>query len=192
MPKVINITREMAKKWDTHRINCGFPDIGDCAWISISEPEQQDTIVSNLVLDKFPKLKIAFWDIIKVDFYTNPKYGIENEELSPPSYSDARQIVNFILKNEGRDFVINCAAGFSRSTAICQFCENILGYKWIEGDIKEHYGKTWSNPNPVLYQKMVDYYHYPILTYFSSVESPDLPQSGVIHLGNNTNEGGNL
>ncbi len=165
---------------------------GDFAWISISEPGQQDTIVSNVILDGLPNLKISFWDITKTSKFTNLKYGIQDEVLYPPSYSDARRIVNFILKNECRDLIINCAAGYSRSTAVCKFCEDVLGYKWVEGDKDKHWGKSWSDPNPILYQKMVDYYHFPILTYFSDGELVNLTEPGVIINDNRNHEEGDI
>lgn len=200
MPKIVNIPRLAAKKWEIYSQKYELTN-GDFAWISISEPNQQETIVSNPILDKFPNLKIAFWDITFHSVLTDIKNGVEIK-YHPPTYDNARQIVNFILKNEGRDIIVNCAAGYSRSTAVCKFCEDILGYEWLggsdkylEGESKEartlYWGKKWSDPNLVLYQKMVDYYHFPILTYFSDSEFSEPKKSGVrlseveIHEGDN-------
>ncbi len=193
MARVVNISRRAANKWEHYKDRYGFP-LGDSAWISISEPGQQDTIASNPILDKYPNLKIAFWDITKPSEYINPKYAIEKEILNPPSYSDARRIVNFILKNDGRNIIVNCALGYSRSTAVCKFCEDVLGYEWVKGYKNEYWGKDWSDPNPVLYQKMVDYYNFPVLSYFSDEEFYSPLKSGVISVDSNEiiiNEKGN-
>lgn len=210
MPKCVNISRLAARKWEYYRQKYNLTD-GDFAWISISEPDQPDTVVSNPILDKYPNLKISFWDTTFNSVLTDIKNGTEIK-YHPPSYSDARKIVNFLLKNDGRDIIAQCAAGYSRSTAICKFCEDVLGYKWLEGEVdtetgpktgiekhvknekSQYWGKKWSDPNPVLYQKMVDYYNFPILSYFSDEKLDSFsipPKSGVIPSEIKNDEEGN-
>lgn len=162
MPKIINISRRAARKWEEYQDKYGFYS-DNCAWISISEPDQEETIASNPILDKLPNLKIAFWDTTFESVLTDVKNGKEVKYF-PPTYADAREIVNFILKNKGKDIISQCAAGYSRSTAVCQFCEDILGYEWIKGKESQYFGKAWSSPNIVLYRKMVDFYQNPVDT----------------------------
>jgi len=71
----------------------------------------------------------------------------------PPTEHDALEIVRFLLDNEGKDVITNCAAGISRSAAICKFLESHMGYEWIEGY------KKLSAPNNLLYQLLVGEYH---------------------------------
>lgn len=185
MPNVVNISRRAARKWEYYSQKYNLTD-GDFAWISISEPGQQDTVVSNPILDKYPNLKLAFWDTTFNSILTDIKNGTE-VKYCPPTYKDARIIVNFLLKHQGRDIIVNCAVGYSRSTAICKFCEDILGYKWLEGSVEvgndtntQYWGKKWSDPNPVLYQKMVNYYNYPCFDFDE--------ESGVVPSGITGNE----
>jgi len=153
--KVINIPRIGAEKWlgpasgrmerlgSVHEI---YEQIGDkCAWISIGEPEPQFVRTTNLILDSKPNLKLEFWDLDK-------PIEMGDETLNPPSDEDAKQIVDFIVANKGKNIVVNCAAGVSRSGAVCRFCEDILGYEWLS------FGKKLAIPNAALYSKMLRYY----------------------------------
>ncbi len=140
--KVINIPRRAAVKWEDVSSQFEFTDI---AWISISEPKEQNTIVSNPILDSKPNLKLAFWDLNKIVDY-------KGEILHPPNKYDAKKIVDFILANPNKDIVVNCAAGVSRSGAVAQFCADILGYEWLE------FGRKNAAPNSILYRLMVNYY----------------------------------
>lgn len=122
--------------------------LNNSVWISIGEPDDQRSIVSG-PLDKVPNLKLCFWDL---------KSAIEHggKILYPPNESDARRIVNFLLKHKDNKSVviINCAAGVSRSGAVAQFCQDFLNYEWNE------FCKSCSVPNSVLYRLMVNYYQY--------------------------------
>jgi predicted protein tyrosine phosphatase len=140
MPKVINIPRVAAKNWTED----SSTDKNLC-WVSIGEPEESFTHVSNPALDKLPNLKLQFWDLTKTIEHNG-------EILNPPSDGDARMIVDFILANEGKNILVNCAAGVSRSGAVCMFCQDMLGYEWLQQ------GKRTAVPNTVLYTKMVNCY----------------------------------
>lgn len=117
-------------------------------WISISEPNEPDTVVSG-PFDQLPNIKLAFWDLIR-------SVEHKGQVLRPPPESDARKIVNFLLKhkNDKNIVIVNCAAGVSRSGAIAQFCSDYLDYKW------DAFCKSNSAPNSVLYRLMVNYYQY--------------------------------
>lgn len=138
-PSVINLMRLEAKSWDRQIES-------PTAWISISEPEGTNSIISNPILDNLPNLKISFWDL------TKELKRSEEETLYPPTDDDAKKIVDFIVQNAGKNIIVNCAAGISRSGAVAQFCSDALGYKWLE------FGKKRAVPNSLLYRKMIDYF----------------------------------
>jgi hypothetical protein len=120
------------------------PDIN--AWISINEPGFPHT--ESKVFDRLNNvLKICFWDVVS----PVPIIGT-NEVAMPPTDEDAKLIVDFILDSKGKNMYVNCKAGKSRSAAVCQFLQDMLGYNWNE------YYKKRAEPNPVLYKKMVDYW----------------------------------
>jgi predicted protein tyrosine phosphatase len=137
MPKVINLPRIYVKNWSAEKPNA--------IWISIGEPDIPDSQISNEILDQIPKLHINFWDLTQVI-----QHG--GETLFPPNESDAKKIVDFLLLHRGKNVLVNCAAGVSRSGAVAQFCEDFLKYKWLED------GKNRSRPNHVLYNLMRGYF----------------------------------
>lgn len=144
MPQCLNISRESARSFL-------FNDFGkDCAWISIGEPETPESEIVNNVLDSLPRLKISFWDCAEV-------VEVEGDLYLPPSEKDAAQIVNFVLQNRGKNFLINCAAGKSRSGAVCAFLEKHLGYEWLEEGKTRTFKKV--GPNKLLLKMMEDYYY---------------------------------
>lgn len=115
------------------------------AWISFSEPEIPDSIVSNRVLNKLPNLKISCWDCVE------EKVDELGDVYLPPTKEQAAEIVGFILANREKSFVVNCAAGISRSGAVCAFLEKNLGYDWTIGSNR-------ARPNKLLLQMMNDYF----------------------------------
>jgi hypothetical protein len=144
MPTCINLPRIAAKQWTREVCPEKF------AWISIGEPRTPDSVISNPTLDKLPNLKINFWDLRKNEILRRTIVGFSEEEFHPPSREDAAQIVNFILANKGKNFLVNCAAGVSRSGAVCQFLQEKMGYSWDE----DH--KKLARANPLLFQYMSD------------------------------------
>lgn len=134
---VINIPRIAAKNFSFLPKNC--------IWISISEPDELNTVVSNEFLDQLPKLYLSFWDLAEVIIHGG-------RTLYPPSPDIAKAIVDFLLSHRGKAVIVNCAAGISRSGAVAQFCEDFLGYKWAE------MGKKNALPNSTLYKLMRDYF----------------------------------
>lgn len=139
MKKVFNVPRIAAKDFGNDD-----PKLKDkLAWISISEPEEQNTIVSNKYLDKCPTLKLAFYDLKDFCEY-------KGKIIGPPRKRDASKLVNFLVANQDKSVIVNCAAGVSRSGAVCQFCQDFLGYSWPD------FYKGMAIPNSVLYKLMVE------------------------------------
>lgn len=87
MKSVFNIPRVAAKEWG----NTDEKLKETCVWISISEPNEQRTIVSNKYLDQLPKLKLSLWDLTEAVKW-------KEETLVPPSEGDARKLVDFFSK----------------------------------------------------------------------------------------------
>ena len=48
--------------------------------------------------------------------------------------------------------IVNCAAGVSRSSAICKFLEDYMGYKWSD------FGKEYALPNMLVYDLLKQAY----------------------------------
>jgi hypothetical protein len=147
MKKVFNIPRQAAKDFGSD--DPKLPE--KLVWISISEPGEQRTIISNKYLDKCANLKLSFWDLRKPIEY-------KGKTLNPPNRRDALRIVNFLMKHPSKSVFVNCAAGVSRSGAVAQFCEDYLGYKWPD------FYKGVAIPNGELYRLMVEYYRENYLT----------------------------
>lgn len=139
MPTVININRQAAIEWRYTPENT--------IWVSISEPKCDDTIVHNPVFNSIPQLKIAFWDVTK-----QIKIVGQDELVEPPTEFDAKSIVDFILSHKGKNVIVNCAAGISRSGAVARFCHDELGYKWPESEWRD------TRPNKLLLELMTKYY----------------------------------
>jgi protein-tyrosine phosphatase len=142
-PTCVNLPRLNVRLWNR------AVDPDNDVWISIAEPGLADTIVKNTTLDKLPNLKVEFWDIIEPLAAILP----EDPPFLPPDKKDAAQIVDFILAHKGKNFLINCQAGISRSGAVCQFLEECLDYEWNA----DH--KKLARPNKLLLQMMKDYFY---------------------------------
>ncbi len=135
--KVRNIPRYVAQK---------FTDWNNSIWISIFEP-YNDTAVQNELAKELgiPKLEIPFSDLTTT-------LEFQGEILHPPSEKDSDIIVKFILNNPGKDIIVNCLAGVSRSGAVAQFCHDFLGYDWPREN------RSAACPNSVLYRNLVKSY----------------------------------
>lgn len=149
-PKTINICRLAARK-----INGGLIAEQDdwpqssVSWVSIGEPDDKESIVHNGWLDRVPNLKLQFWDLTEAV----PLLDGYGTYLYPPSEKDAAQIVDFLVNNKGRNIIANCAAGVSRSGAVCAFLEKHMNYEWPE------YFKQMARPNKLLVRMMEEYYY---------------------------------
>jgi predicted protein tyrosine phosphatase len=145
MPQCQNITRFRAENWHENL------DPETWAWISIGEPELVESFINNRILDALPNLKLSFWDTVET------VYDILGAPYHPPSEKDAARIVDFLVKNRGKNFLINCAAGISRSGAICAFLEKVFSYEWEKEGKTRTYKKH--GPNKLLVRMMKDYYY---------------------------------
>lgn len=135
--KCLNLPRFAVEGWKT---KCNPEKV---AWISIGEPETSFDHVHNPILDKIPNLKISFQDL--------KRHQLE-AGVCPPSLKFADKIVSFILRHPTKNFLVNCAAGVSRSGAICKFLEDYFNYKWVE------FGKEIALPNNYLYELLEQVY----------------------------------
>jgi len=145
MPKTANLLRAAAQEF------IGGKDWKkkDVAWVSIGEPDDKSSIVVNNWLDGVPNLKIQFWDLTEAV----PLLDGYGTYLYPPTEKDAATIVDFLMKNKGRNILVNCAAGVSRSGAVCAFLEKHMGYEWLE------YFKESARPNKFLLRMMEEYFY---------------------------------
>jgi predicted protein tyrosine phosphatase len=143
-PRVLNCPRAFVQSEKARGIGKE-----NTVWISIFEPECANLSLMSLnaPLAKLPTLFVSFWDIQK-ELPAVDGSGM----MQPPSVSDAKQIVDFILKHSGKDIIVNCAAGISRSGAVAKFCEDQLGYDWV------YSCKRTARPNGLLYNLMVEYF----------------------------------
>ena len=141
MTTVVNIPRKEAEDW-SHYID---PD--KAIWIAIGEPDTKYNTIRNEFLDELPNLHISFWDIVR----EVPIIGTD-EWAQPPTKEQAKEIVDFILKHKGKNVIVNCKAGVSRSSAVALFCRDMLRYEWL----KE--GQKRAVPNDLLYTLMKKYY----------------------------------
>lgn len=83
--------------------------------------------------EKILRLKLS--DVRAVTFH-------KDVFLNPISLNQVHEIINFIQKWNGHDFIVNCAAGISRSGAIAMFLHLHFGY-----ELKPNFYKL-SEPNP--------------------------------------------
>jgi hypothetical protein len=135
------------------------PVSSNFAWISIQEEDQPNAAPprfyppsKNQYLDKLNTLKLKFSDVTGVIEEKGLKSFHKSKFYNPPTKRHAKQIVDFILANEGKNFIVNCAAGISRSGAVCKFLHDMMGYDWNE------LGAETPRPNKVLYPMLVEYY----------------------------------
>lgn len=59
------------------------------------------------------------------------------------------KILDFINLNKGKDFIVHCHAGFSRSAAVCLFLNIVEGY-----ELKKNFWST-SEPNPYVVGRLL-------------------------------------
>lgn len=138
-PKALNIPRYAAQHFGLEL------EVSNLAWISIGEPEPSFRHISNEILDKATVLKISFSDFTKLE-------DIQSGDF-PPTKEIADEILNFILENVGKHFVVNCAAGVSRSGAICKFLQDEFDYDWPK------YYQDLAYPNHLLYNLLIESYN---------------------------------
>jgi len=128
MPKAINICANEAAEIRY------LPE--NTVLISINEPE--DTPYE-LLLDRNDSriLTVAFSDV------TGKVYQDGILKYTPLGDETAMKILDFINIHQGKDIIIHCAAGVSRSAAICLYLNLFHGY-----ELKPRF---WSVSNPNCY-----------------------------------------
>lgn len=143
-----NLSRSEAKNFNT------ILDSEKNAWVSIHEPDGKNFTrehINNDFLGNTPTLKIKFWDI-EFPVYALGQEDGESEMCYPATAENIKELVDFVVANKDKNIYVNCAAGKSRSSAVCLFCQNVLGYEWDKTNIKR------AIPNMFVYGKMVQYY----------------------------------
>jgi hypothetical protein len=143
LKNVCNIPRLDAREWSK------FLDPEKNVWISINEPGLTQTVVQNTVLESLPHLRLDFWDI------ESPINDIKTREtIYPVSDTDIGKIVRFIKTHEGKNFIVNCAAGVSRSGAIAKFLVDFLEYNWTVFGKDRTDRKDGLHHNKLVYDKV--------------------------------------
>lgn len=111
--------------------------------ISINE---QHADLYKLSLDrKNPNvLTVQFCDITGkyLDNRTNLLYLPMSEEIG-------LKILDFVNRNKDKDFIVHCAAGVSRSAAVCLYINTIFGH-----ELKKNFWSL-SRPNPFVYGRLL-------------------------------------
>ena len=68
-------------------------------------------------------------DILKLKFHDLTKeYAVLEKQPVLMDENQAKQIIDFIQKNAGQNFIIHCCAGVSRSVAVASFMRDFMGY----------------------------------------------------------------
>lgn len=103
-------------------IESGLDISPNAVMISINEPGQSPADLSQY---KNEKLVLHFWDV------NEPIPIIGGGMAHPINEEQAAQILNVL---DGREVVVHCRAGRSRSAAVAKFAEERLGYEWTTKD----------------------------------------------------------
>lgn len=93
--------------------------------------------------------------VLTVRLYDTPIHFSSTEEVKSffPNQEEVKRIINFCLTNRRKDIIVHCAAGISRSAAVCLFL-NLVGC-W---GLKDNFYQT-SHPNPFLLKDLLSYYY---------------------------------
>lgn len=137
--KIYNFSRK-----DARNLDIKF----DGLWIQISEPGKPETLMNDNITGK--KLNFSFWDI------ESPATDVLTKEILPViSAHTCLAIVSSLMlhaRDDKRNVLVNCRAGKSRSTAICKFAEDKLGFTWERRNPDE------IKPNKFVYDSLVAAY----------------------------------
>jgi predicted protein tyrosine phosphatase len=107
-------------------------------FISILEPDD-DIPYLHETSDKFKTWK--FWDV-EYDIASYKAFNLDQ----------ANEILDFILKNEGKDLIVHCYAGVSRSSAVGEFYWEMLGGSYKE--LNENFKNILPNGRVLTYLRM--------------------------------------
>jgi predicted protein tyrosine phosphatase len=133
MPKCINISAREAGKLEK------LPD--GCFLISVNE-EHDGYYHLQFDNEGDRLLRVRFSDV-------TCDYEFKGKKISSISVNTAHEIINFIEKNHNKNAIVHCAAGISRSSAICMFLHLVHGY-----ELKENFFAT-SEPNPFVLGRLL-------------------------------------
>jgi predicted protein tyrosine phosphatase len=137
MKKAININKEEAGKIQQ------LPP--KTALISMNE---EDIGLYPLQVSGDNVLRMRFADIRGVHSVQH-----KGQWYRPMSLDEAHKIMNFIEARKDHDYIVHCAAGISRSSAVCMYIHLIYGHA-LKPDF-------WliSDPNPYILGTLISEYH---------------------------------
>ena len=124
MPKITNICKDAAE-------DIIYLPKNTCL-ISISD---EDIPEWSLKVGGENVLRLRFSDVRAVTIHKGKTYN-------PMTVADAQRIIEFIEKNKGKDIIVNCAAGISRSSGVCLAAHILYNYQ-----LKSQFWLL-SEPNP--------------------------------------------
>lgn len=134
MPKVLNIDRFSAQHTELKENE---------VMISISEEHEEGYAPLHFIQHNSEKcLSLKFSDV-------TGEVTVKQHKYMPPRKEDIYKILDFISKNLGKDFIIHCHAGVSRSGAIAYFLHEAYNY-----DVHPHFWYL-SEPNPYIFGKLL-------------------------------------
>ena len=122
-------------------------DLKDYNIISVTEPFQK-TISDSFEVDCNALLQLEFTDIRKK--LTTEQLEDKKDTISLITTEQILEIINFILTNKDKKFIINCDVGISRSPAIGILLETILDNNEGINAINDHHRYS---PNKILLEK---------------------------------------
>jgi predicted protein tyrosine phosphatase len=130
-----------------------------CYNISSFEAEKIIVLPTNTALisinDEYsPERKFPFPGHIFITKFSDlaDKKVLENLSFNPISLKQAREMLEFIIENKDKNFIVHCFAGVSRSAAVCLFLNLIFGHQ-----LKDNFWLL-SCPNPYVLGKLITVY----------------------------------
>jgi protein tyrosine phosphatase len=93
-------------------------------------------------------------NVLNLDFDDVEKDVTLKDGLTYKSFSaqDAAKVIEFIEKNENKDFIIHCHAGISRSGAIAQFMRDY--YPWVDREYFDTFVRYQILPNSKVFSEL--------------------------------------
>jgi len=120
----------------------------DRSRVSELQPRPNSVLVMiTSVNSEFPALKNkSSWDdILQIRFDdVENGFGLKDKKYKPMDMSDAKEILDFVIKNIDKDIFISCDAGLSRSPAILVALEQIFNGRDVSDDWP-HYNRYVKN-----------------------------------------------
>jgi predicted protein tyrosine phosphatase len=113
-------------------------------------PDNTVIISINEEHDELYKLKVGGSSVFRTRF-TDCYLPFEHKQKKyrPIDPKIANELLDFIIPNIGKNFIIHCAAGVSRSAAVALFLNQIFGY-----ELKENFWHL-SEPNSYIFGCLV-------------------------------------